>query len=81
MFQALRKAVLVFGQTGTDGAMKTVEAKRLHFVHGFLGGPILFCHAIGGNGHSGSVRTQPAVHEHFFTWISSDQLEKLDEIL
>jgi hypothetical protein len=57
VLQALRKAVLVFSQTGADGSMKSIEAERLHFLHAFLGCPIFFCYALGRDGHPGSVHT------------------------
>ncbi len=55
------------------------EAEDLHLVHGFVGGPAFFRHAVGRDHHSGTVIAEAAVDEDFLATILPEHLQKFDE--
>ena len=56
--------------------MAGTEAGGLHLVHGLLGGPVLFGHAIGSDHHADTIVAEPAVDEDLAARVGPHQFQE-----
>ena len=57
-----------------------VESKRIHFLDGLIGGPVLLRHAIGGHHHSGTIAPEITVHENFLRGVLLKELQEFRDL-
>ena len=70
---------LVGFERGADQVMDPSESEFLHLFQSFVGGPAFHGHAIRGDGHSGAIVTETAMHENFSARIVVDHPKKAGE--
>ena len=79
VLQPLGKFSFILSEAGADEVVGAGEAEGAHLVHGFVGGPTLFGHAVGRYHHTGAVVSQTAMHKDFFAFVVVHYLQKFGE--